>query len=479
MKKLTSQEMKQLAQELNAAAEAKESEADAPVWFDGQKVDQVAYCEQLLAKQEMKCINKQLYTIDGFVDDDTMAAQIAADLKPYVRTSLNRNAIAVLETLKMLCQSEPIMPKMDRIHFRNGTYFLNTGYFSPDKEWTMNRLPVEYDPKAPRAIRWTQFMEELLHKDDIPTLQEYMGYMLIPSNKGQALMLLFGSGGEGKSRIGALLQTMFGSNVVIGDVSKLETNKFYPATLEGKLLFIDDDMDLGALKSTNVIKVTTTCEGFMALEKKGKQSYQGLMYARLLCMGNGTLKALHDKTVGFYRRQLIIQTKNKPKDRVDDPYLKEKLEDEIPSIILWALEGLQRLIQNDFHFTVSERSKRLKKELMDADNNIVAFLEDTAYVMFDANEKCTTRKLYDVYKRWCYDNAEIVIASTTFNKYLAQNAEALKIKPNKNVAFDHARYARGYDGIKTVIDGFHQYRDDDPDPDCPFNQTDKDDQIGM
>ena len=35
--------------------------------------------------------------------------------------------------------------------------------------------------------------------------REYIGYCLIPSNKGQRMMVIKGNGGEGKSQIGAVL----------------------------------------------------------------------------------------------------------------------------------------------------------------------------------------------------------------------------------------------------------------------------------
>lgn len=83
------------------------------------------------------------------------------------------------------------------------------------------------------------------------------------------------------------------------------------------------------------------------MERKGKQAYQGVMYARLFGLGNGSLKALHDKSHGFYRRQIIIRAKDKPPQRKDDPFLKEKLEAEIPGIVQWCIEGLTRLVERD------------------------------------------------------------------------------------------------------------------------------------
>jgi putative DNA primase/helicase len=453
---LTPEEKIKLAEELKATAEAAQNEPDLPLWFDGKKVDEVAYCEYLLAKQEMRCINRRLYSIDGLIDDVKMQARIATELKPYIRNYLSKTADRVLDCLKLLCTAEPIKPTADRIHFLNGTYFLREG-FTPDKEWTMNRLPVTYNPDASPPERWLSFLEELMHEEDVITLQEFLGYAMIATNRGQSMLLIIGNGGEGKSRICAVMQTMFGDNMNVGSISKLEHDKFYPAEQEGKLLFIDDDMKMEALSSSNTIKSMVTCEGRMDMERKGKQCFQGVMYARLLCLGNGTLKALHDKTQGFYRRQIIIQTKDKPKDRIDDPYLKEKLEAEISGIVLWCLDGLKRLVENRYRFSISDRSCRIKRELIAEDNNIQAFLESKGYIAFTPDVQTTTRELYEVYQKWCYDNAEKAMAASTFSRYLHQNAETLGIKPNKNIRINSGKTARGYNGIEALSEGMTDF----------------------
>ena len=68
---------------------------------------------------------------------------------------------------------------------------------------------------------------------------------------------------------------------------------------------------------------------------------------------NGDLQALYDRSDGFYRRQLVLTTREKPVDRADDPDLAEKMTAEVEGIFLWALEGLQRLVANNFKFTES------------------------------------------------------------------------------------------------------------------------------
>ena len=116
-----------------------------------------------------------------------------------------------------------------------------------------------------------------------------------------------------------------------------------------KIIFTNGayDMRMEALRQTNYVKSIVTAQGKMDLERKGKQSYQGWMCARLLAFSNGDLQALFDRSDGFYRRQLVLTTKEKPAGRVDDPDLAEKIKAEVEGILLWAFEGLQRLTANN------------------------------------------------------------------------------------------------------------------------------------
>mgnify|MGYP006867292431 CR=1 FL=1 len=112
------------------------------------------------------------------------------------------------------------------------------------------------------------------------------------------------------------------------DKYKVETNRFARADLEYKLLLVDDDMKTEALPQTNNIKTLVTLEDKIDIERKGQQSVQGTLYVRFACFGNGSLHALYDKSNGFYRRQLLLTTKEKPVGRVDDPFLIDKMRNE-------------------------------------------------------------------------------------------------------------------------------------------------------
>ena len=239
---------------------------------------------------------------------------------------------------------------------------------------------------------------ELLEPEDIPTLQEYLGYCLLPTTRAQKMLLIIGRGGEGKSRIGLVMRAILGDSMNTTSIQKVENNRFSRADLEHKLLMVDDDMDLSALPKTNYIKSIITSECKMDLERKGVQSYQSLLYVRFLCFGNGALTALHDQSDGFFRRQIVLTTRDRPADRVDDPFLAEKLAAEREGIFLWCLEGLHRLIAQNYRFTISPKAQENVETVRRGSNNVVEFLQSEGYIRFRADYEASSKSIYKAYK---------------------------------------------------------------------------------
>ena len=226
-----------------------------PDWYNGKKIDEVQFGRAFLEQWPLKCVNGTLYTLDGPVEDESEIKQrILENIEEYVTSGLSKKVTNILETIKLLAFSDPFPIEQDCIHLQNGVYHLPDGTFQESRLFCQNRLPVKYDPKAASPDRWLTFLHELLDDADIPTLQEYLGYCLIPSTKGQKMMLIVGKGGEGKSRIGLVLKRLMGDAASNGSVQKVENNRFARADLERRLLMIDDDMDMNALPKTNYIK---------------------------------------------------------------------------------------------------------------------------------------------------------------------------------------------------------------------------------
>lgn len=271
-----------------------EEECECP-WVDSKgKVRETAYCQYLLEKHPMMCLKQKLFDQNGEVDEDALLYEVHSDLRDFVLDNLAKKEKQVLDALRIETYTPEWKPQLDRIHLQNGTYFLDERGFVPEKELCLNRLPVEYQPDAPAPTKWLEFLDGLLIPEDILTLQEYLGYLLIPSTKAQKMLVMTGKGGEGKSRIGLLLKKLFGEASHSESILRIETNRFASANLEYKLVMVDDDLNMVALPETRNIKSIVTAEDRLCIERKNKQAVQGLLYVRFICFGNGNLVAAHD-----------------------------------------------------------------------------------------------------------------------------------------------------------------------------------------
>ncbi len=278
----------------------KSSNLDMPIWFDGKNINEALFCEEFLGTRKIIFSNGAFFTPDGRVTDELpMRGEVFDELKCCAVNNIPRKISNIMEVLKLAAHVEEFLPESDRIHLSNGTLLLD-GSFTPGRpEIVRNRLPVNYNRNAPAPTLWLSFLDELLYAEDIPTLQEFIGYCLIPSNKGQRMMVIKGSGGEGKSQIGTVLTVLFGSSMKDGSIGKISENRFARADLEHVLLCVDDDMRMEALRQTNYVKSIVTAQGKMDLERKGKQSYQGWMFSRLLAFSNGDLHPCMTEATAF------------------------------------------------------------------------------------------------------------------------------------------------------------------------------------
>lgn len=437
----------------------KSADLDAPIWFDGTNINEALFCDEFLNSRKIIFANGAFFTPDGRVTDDLpLRGEIYEKLKCCAVNNIPRKITNILEVMKLAAHVEDFTPEADRVHLANGTLKLDGSFTEGRPTIVRSRLPVAYRPDAPAPVRWLSFLDGLLYTEDIPTLQEFIGYCLIPSNKGQRMMVIKGNGGEGKSQIGAVLGALLGSNMKDGSIGKISENRFARADLEHILLCVDDNMQMDALRKTNYVKSIVTAQGKMDLERKRTQSYQGWMVARLLAFSNGDLQALYDRSDGFYRRQLVLATKGKPAGRVDDPDLAEKLKAEAEGIFLWAFAGLQRLVANNFKFTESDRIKENREAVKRDNNNIFSFLESDGYIRLKADASISSKDLYSIYRMWCDENNLAPLKSRSFSDAVVAIAGKYNLEHCNNVTNPAGRRVWGFMGIEAVarpdINGF-------------------------
>ncbi len=434
-------------------------ENERPVWLvDNGKIDEPLFCEWFAGKYALMYTNGFFYNLRGELKLSTIETVIYGTIKPFIASGIANKVKTLIDALRIYCNSGPIKPDTERIHVNNGYIMVNGDEgkpptFVPKIDYCRNRLNIDYEPEIWKGAYYPEkflaFLSDMLENDDIMTLQEYLGYCMVASTKGQVMLSIIGSGGEGKSRIGVVLQEIFKDNMLTGNYQRIETDRFFRYNLINKLLILDDDMQMTALSSTGYIKTLITSEIPIDVEAKGLQSQQEYLYSRILTFGNGTPKALYDHSVGFARRLMILSTKPKPKDRVDDPFIAEKFLAEKEKIFCWMLDGLRRLIKNNFRFTLSENSKYNVEEILRESCNVIDFLEDENAVVFEPDAYVASKKLYEMYSSWCDRNGLDALRRITFIKWMNDNTARYNITYDTHIPEPNgAGKVRGFLGIR-------------------------------
>ncbi len=236
--------------------------ANWPAWYNGKTINESLFCQEYLTTHQLLYTEQAFFTSKGRMTDETPLKESIFELiRPYAMTNVTKKIGSIIDLLRITAHRADFSPQTDRLHLENGTLFLDGRFLEGRPVIVRSRFPIRYNPDAPQPTTWLRFLSELLSPDDILTLQEYIGYCLIPSNKGQRMMVIKGNGGEGKSQIGTVLKHIFGSNAKDGSVGKVSENRFARADLEHIHLMIDDDMRMEALRQTNYVKSLVTAQG--------------------------------------------------------------------------------------------------------------------------------------------------------------------------------------------------------------------------
>lgn len=422
--------------------------AGLPIWVEvsargNKSVTESIFVNWYRKENEILCINGLFYNDDGAVNSNSIKQEIQFLIAPYVSSGLNNKVNGLLDSLRNECFTAPPILQKDVINLDNTSIRIDeSGISIIEPPFTLNRLRVTYSISNKAPI-WKAFLNSLLEEEDILTLQEFLGYCLVPTTVAQKALFIIGKGGEGKSVIGTVMHHIFGNSMVQGELHKLQENRFMLAQLENKLVFYDDDLQSQALSDTGTFKKLVTATIPLLVERKGESHYEMLPYVKIIASGNKSIEACYDHSDGFYRRLLLLQCKPKG-DRIDDKLLGDTIvKHELSAIVNWAIEGLKILIANKWEFDISTKSQAMVKDAEEDANTFLAFLRDTNSIEFKAESEASSIDIYDVYKRWCEDNAYTPLALRTVSHFLKENEPTFQIKYSKLVEGNK----RGYKGI--------------------------------
>ena len=200
-----------------------------------------------------------------------------------------------------------------------------------------------------------------------------MAYNICRDKFMQRIMALCGGGSNGKGTYAKLNYKFLGEdNCVASEIKNLSEDKFEPAVLYQKLLCVMGEVHYDDLKNTNQLKKLGG-EDKMSFQFKNKTPFTEDNTATCMCLTN-SMPITPDKTIGFYRKWLIIDFSNQF-NQVDKNLIDAIPKKEFENLAKKLLRILKELYVKP-HFTnegdFDERAKRYEER----SNPVMRFVEE-------------------------------------------------------------------------------------------------------
>jgi len=294
-------------------------------------------------------------------------------------------------------------PASDIIPCWNGFLRISTRKLEPARPELFVTAALAFDakenPSAP--AEWMAFIDRIWQgdKETQQALAEAFGYMLTDFTDQQKMFLLCGAKRSGKGTLLRILSSLVGKqNTVSPSLSSIGT-QFGLQPLIGKRVAMISDARLShkadqAAITENILRITG--EDDVSIERKYKESWQGKLPTRFI-MASNEPPNFSDASAAITSRMIIFHFVKSFYGK-EDFTLTERLETELPGILMWALDGLVsmrkrgRLIQ-------PKSGMVLSSEMEEMTSPITAFVEDCC--IMEPTARVSKQDLFDRWRDWC------------------------------------------------------------------------------
>jgi putative DNA primase/helicase len=311
--------------------------------------------------------------------------------------------------------------------------------------FSRNCLDFDFQIDAPPPSLWLKFLGDAWEADitSIEALQEIFGYLLTNDTTQQKIFMLIGPKRSGKGTVARIIAALLGKiNVAGPTLSSLGTN-FGLWPLLGKPLAIISDARLG--KRSDIAQVverllSISGEDAQTIDRKNLSAVTTTLPTRFLILTN-ELPRLNDSSGALVGRMILLRMSRSWYGK-EDTSLTRKLMDEIPGILLWAIEGWRRL-RDRGHFVQPASSSELIDELDNLSSPVGAFVRERCEVGVHCDVE--RKKLFDAWKAWCEEQGQTKAGTAiVFGRDLRAVVTGIRDKQSHT---DTGVKARSYVGI--------------------------------
>jgi len=418
-----------------------------PITSDLQKIVNQYYGKEDLSQQLLK-IQPMYYDENRIwwiwnkkklkweISDETNVLNFVRELS-FANTIKSNEKQEILEALKQesrLNKPKPI--KKTWIQFKSMIYDINDGskIEATPEYFVTNPIPwdVSGDPRTPVIDK---IFNEWVGEKYIKTLYEIIAYCLISDYPIHRLFCLIGAGLNGKGCFLRLLSKFIGEdNITSTELDVLLSSRFEVTRLHKKLVCMMGETNFNEMNQTSILKKLTG-QDVIGFEYKNKTPFTDNNYAKILIATNN-LPTTTDKTIGFYRRWLIIDFPNHFSEKKD--ILADIPEEEYNNLATNCICVLTDLLKNR-EFTnegaIEDRMKRYEDRSDPLEKFIKEFTEE------DANGYIFKFDFEKQFSQWCKENKFRSISEVGIGKKMKE----------KGISQQHIQSSWLIDGVKKQL----------------------------
>lgn len=289
------------------------------------------------------------------------------------------------------------------INLRNGTYEIDGDEHQlrehRREDFLTYQLPFEYDTNA-KCPLFKKFLQDVL--PDINSrkiLAEFMGFIFTTTLKLEKVLLLYGSGSNGKSVLFDVVKAVIGNeNVSSFSLQSLtRENSYERAEISTKLLNYSTEI--------NEKMESETFKKLASREPVGARH----IYGRPFTMENYNCKLIFncnvlpveiERTNAFFRRLLIIPFNRVFHESEQDINLAKKIiASELSGVFNWMLGGLNRLLAQET-FTESDVVRQQIEDYRKESDSVALFLDDRG-IGYGIDKEIPLSVMYLDYAAFC------------------------------------------------------------------------------
>lgn len=317
------------------------------------------------------------------------------------------------------------------IPLRNGWLDLEHRTLSPltPSRFHVTTVPLRYDSDAPPPARWLAFLDDVLGGDPDAQrlLQEWFGYVLSGRTDQQKMMFVKGPKRSGKGTTSRVLEALVGKGNYTASTLGSFAENFGLQHLIGKSLAVVGDARMRSANDRVTERLLSISgEDAIHVDVKNHEPYSGQLPVRIMILSN-EIPSFRDSSAALANRFLMLEFKNSFFGNEDTHLLSDLLE-ELPGILLWSLDGLDRL-NKQRRFTVPQSSASMLEDVEEVMSPVKAFAADDLDVGADYSEE--TSRVYAAYEMWCDRNGHRPLSKQRFGVDLSSALGVTRSKQHR------------------------------------------------